>query len=266
MDLEIRRPGSARLPPILARLLRGLGWVAYAVATFAIFGLVAYVSFSVFVRGGVTSVPSLSGLGRVEAERTLLAQGLRPRHDPAADRYDDQVPAGSVLDHKPGARALVKRGSEVVIALSRGPRLVAVPDLIGGTLQSAKVTLAAEGLAVGRILNVLSDRGAPGTVVEQVPPAGSAVAPMASVDLMVCAESTAEVYLMPDLIYRRYDEVKRFFDQRGFRIGSVKFEPYEGLAAGGVILRQFPPAGHPLRRQDALSLVVAASLPEGERP
>ena len=41
-------------------------------------------------------------------------------------------------------------------------------------------------------------------------------------------------------------------------MGTVKFEPYEGIL-DGTILRQTPLPGHPLRRRDVISLVVAAS-------
>jgi beta-lactam-binding protein with PASTA domain len=63
---------------------------------------------------------------------------------------------------------------------------------------------------------------------------------------------------MPDLVYRNYEDARRFFQQRGFRVGSVKFEVYAGIREG-VILRQFPLAGHPLRRNDAISLVVSTT-------
>ena len=53
---------------------------------------------------------------------------------------------------------------------------------------------------------------------------------------------------MPDLVYRDYEQVRPYFEQLGFRFGSVKFERYEGVAAG-VILRQFPLPGHPLTRE-----------------
>jgi len=67
-----------------------------------------------------------------------------------------------------------------------------------------------------------------------------------------------ERYVMPDLVYRNYDQVRPYFEQLGFKFGSVKFERYEGVAAG-VILRQFPLPGHPLSHEDAVSLVVATA-------
>ena len=64
---------------MLARLLRGLGLVAYALLILLVFGLAAYTSFSLFVRSGVTTVPSVIGLTRTEAANVLADQGLRLR-------------------------------------------------------------------------------------------------------------------------------------------------------------------------------------------
>ncbi|MES1211049.1 MAG: PASTA domain-containing protein, partial [Acidobacteriota bacterium] len=67
-----------------------------------------------------------------------------------------------------------------------------------------------------------------------------------------------ERFIMPDLIYRDYEGVRPLFEQRGFHFGSVKFERYEGVAAG-TILRQFPLPGHPVTRDEAVSVVVATA-------
>ncbi|HEX5855485.1 MAG TPA: PASTA domain-containing protein, partial [Thermoanaerobaculia bacterium] len=63
--------------------------------------------------------------------------------------------------------------------------------------------------------------------------------------------------VMPDLIGRDFERVRTAFEERGFRIGGVKSQAYEG-AANGTILRQFPLAGSPVTRRDALSFVIAA--------
>ncbi|MDP9122516.1 MAG: PASTA domain-containing protein [Acidobacteriota bacterium] len=84
------------------------------------------------------------------------------------------------------------------------------------------------------------------------------MAPASTVDLLLAMAAAGERYLMPDLVYRHYEEVRPFFERRGFRFGSVRFERYEGVAAG-VILRQFPLPGHPLTRNDPVSLVVATA-------
>ncbi|MCB1055126.1 MAG: PASTA domain-containing protein [Acidobacteria bacterium] len=250
------KEGPDRWPPWLRFLVRWASRFAYLGLLLLLLGLTAYVSFSLFVRSGVTPVPDLSGMTQDEAAGALQDKGLELSHDPRQDDFDAKVPAGEVLRQRPAARALVKRGSGIDVAFSLGPQVLEVPDLEGKTAQAAQVALAAGGLGTGRSFGVYSSDAEEGTVVAQQPPAGSNVAPGTTLDLLVSRGNRAAVYVMPDLVYRRYDDVQRFFTQRGFRLGSVKYEVYEGIPEG-VILRQFPLAGHPLDRRDTVSLVVS---------
>lgn len=253
------------MSPLATRTLHVLGLAAYLALIAICFVVAAYLSFNVFVRSGVTTAPDLTGLTVVEAEKVLADQGLKLRRSEAEGRFDPDVAAGHVARQDPRARTLVKRGSTVEVVLSLGPERLEVPDVVGRSVQAAQVTLAGAGLAVGRTLHVFSHRAA-GTVVEEEPGVGAAVAPKSPVDLLIAVDDPDDSYVMPDLVYRSYDGVRAFFEGRGFRFGSIKFERYEGVAAG-VILRQFPVAGHPVSHADAISLVVAAppdeALPDG---
>lgn len=246
------------------RLLRAAVIAAYLAVLVGVGGLTAYLAFSQFVRRGVTPVPDLVGLSLSEGEALVVDQGLSIHWLEAEDRFDASVPAGRILQHAPGPGSLVKKGSVVDVVLSRGRQLVEIPDLTGQAVQAAQVNLAAAGLAVGRQNNIITEFGIPGTVVRHVPAAGSQVDRSTPVDLMVSIENSAEIFVMPDLVYRTVEEVKHFFVRHGFRLGSVKYEPYEG-ADEGIVLRQYPLAGHPLRRRDVISLVVAAT-PESAAP
>jgi eukaryotic-like serine/threonine-protein kinase len=248
-----------RLLRMLPRLLRGLALLAYALLIVLVFGLAAYTSFSLFVRSGVTTVPSVVGMTRTEAANVLADQGLRLRAAPGAERYDDKIPAGHVARQNPDPRVLVKRGRPVTVVLSKGPRRVEVPELSGKPLPAAQASISGSGLALGRILGALAPRReAPGSVLEQDPDPGASVAPATGVDLLLAMPTSGERYVMPDLVYRDYEQVRPYFEQLGFKFGSVKFERYEGVAAG-IILRQFPLSGHPLSRDDSVSLVVATA-------
>jgi beta-lactam-binding protein with PASTA domain len=240
------------------RLLSGLGLVAYLLLLVVVFLAAGYSAFSVFVRSGVMAVPSVVGLTRAEAADLLADLGLSLRRSEAGGRYDDKVPAGRIVRQSPDPRTLVKRGSGVEVVLSLGPRRVKVPDLAGKALPAAQVTLSAVGLEVGSILGAFDVRRPPGAVVEQDPDAGQDVAPASPVNLLLAMATPGRRYVMPDLVYRHYDPVRQFFEARGFRFGSVKFERYEGVAAG-VILRQFPLPGHSLTVNDPVSLVVATA-------
>lgn len=238
------------------RLLRLLGYVAYAGAVLVVFIAAGYASFNAFVRSGVTTVPELVGLTEPQARALLADAGLDLRVDPDDRRFDETVAMGQILQQNPGDGSVVKQGSSVKVIVSLGQELVEVPDLTGQALQAAQVTLHAAGLGLGRTAGVFSTTGAPGTVVDQSPRPGDQVGRAQTVELFLCLEGRAEMFVMPDLVYRRFDGVRAFFERRGFRLGSIKFESYEGIAPG-VVLRQYPPPGHQLRRQDVISLVVS---------
>lgn len=238
------------------KLLRAFQVLAYLGALGIVFGLVAYMAFSIFVRGGVTPVPELRGLSEEEALALVADQGLTTQWSEDG-RFDEQVPKGHVLQQNPRPGVYVKRNTEVTLTLSRGPRRIEVPDLSGQALQAAQVSLAGAGLVVGRTFDVYDATGDSGVVVDQQPAPGARVARDAPVDLFLSVGATAEVFVMPDLVRRSYDDVRSFFESRGFRIGRVSYEDYDGVAAG-TVLRQFPLAGHPLRRGEVISLGVVA--------
>jgi len=244
-------------------LLRALVRLVYAVVVVALFVASAYLSFSLFVRRGVTPVPNLVGLQLDRASAQLADQGLRVRHQRGTDRFSEQVPAGRVVEQRPGAGSIAKRGGVVDLVLSRGRRVMPVPDLAGSALPAAQVTLAAAGLGVGAVAQIFADAPV-GSVVMQKPPAGTEVGPGSAVRLFLAAEGRRETYVMPDFVDREYRVVRLFLEGHGFRVGSVRFEPYEGVSES-LVLRQFPLPGHPLRRGEVISLVVAA-VPALETP
>ncbi len=242
----------------MSAILRKLGWALYAVVVLATFVVSGYFAFSLFVRRGATTVPEIVGLTEDEAAARLSDQGLALLVREGGARFDDEMPTGQMLQQSPGAGSLVKRGSAVEGVVSLGPELVEVPELEGMALPAAQVTLTAAGLTPGRTAGVFGEWEIPGTVVRQDPPAGSRVGRGAPVELYLCREARGRTFLMPDLVYRDYEQVRRFFERHGMRLGSVKFETYEGIAPG-VVLRQFPLPGHPLRQSEVISLVVATS-------
>ena len=201
-------------------------------------------------------MPELAGLTAEEAQRLLADQGLRFRPAEPAGRWSPTVAEGRIIESRPRAGGFVKRGSVVEVAVSLGARLARVPQLEGKALSAAQITVAAEGLELGQTLGVFASDAETGAVVAQSPAAESSAAAGSKIDVLVANDSAGPAFVMPDLVYRRYEQVRDSFEHHGFRVGNVKFEPYEGIA-DGTILRQNPLPGHPLRRQDVIALVVA---------
>jgi serine/threonine-protein kinase len=238
------------------RILRWLSYLVYAGLLFVVLGLASYLSFSSFVRRGAMPVPDLVGLPLEQASEMLDRASLRMRRVESEDRFDERVPAGQVVQQDPAAGRAVKQGGRVRVILSKGHELVQVPDLVTRTVRSAQAQLAVSGLSLGSAARVYWVGGEPGTVVRQSPPAGTSVSPTTPVDVLVVGEDRASTFVMPDLVAQRAEPVRRYLEGRGFQFGSIKREPYDGVEEG-VILRHTPLAGHPLRRSDSITLVVA---------
>lgn len=245
------------------RLLRALGRLLWAGVLAAAFVASAYTAFNGFVRRGEVILPDVVGLSLDEAEARLESAGIATTWRKERDRFDAKVEAGKVVLQIPRGGTPAKRRSTVDVALSRGREMIEVPDLVEQTMQTVLVRLKASGLVLGRSFGIFSAGGNEGAVVMQTPAAGTLVDPSTPVDLFLRLADVGESFVMPDLIYRDYDTVRAFFEHRGFRFGSVKYEPYEG-AARGVVLRQHPLPGHRLRRRDVISLVVAGGDRLGE--
>ena len=181
----------------------------------AVFGATAYFSFNLFVRRGAMTVPELAGLTTEEASHLLSDQGLRFRAAEPAGRWNAEVEEGRVIETRPRAGGFVKRGSAVEVVLSLGVRRASVPNLAGKAMSAAQVTVQSEGLELGDTLAIANSAGEPGTIVGQDPPPGASVPAGTRVDLLVALDAPSDTFVMPDLVYRRYEPVQGLL--RGWR-------------------------------------------------
>ncbi len=236
---------------VLARIL-------YALLLAGILGATAWVSFSRFVLGKAEEVPDLTGRSVDEATALAAERGLRVVVDPSQEGFDEEIPAHRVRGQSPSAGMAVKAGQDLRVFLSLGPRVIRTPDLAGLTARTAALALARDGLVEGAV-SAARMPGPQGVVAQGVVP-GARTEPETPVDVLVNRGAPDVLYVMPDLIGRDFERVRLAFEARGFRLGGVKAQPYEGAAAG-TILRQYPLAGAPVGLRDTLSFVVASPEP-----
>jgi serine/threonine-protein kinase len=214
-----------------------------------------WISFARFVAGKSLKTPSFVNLTPDEAASRATELGLAVQLDAAQEAFDDAVPAHRVRGQSPAADTAVKSGQTIRLFLSLGPRAVRVPDLTGLPARAATLALSKAGLKEAALAAARLP-GPAGVVAQGIAP-GTIAGPDSPVDVLVNRGAAEVAWVMPDLIGRDFERVKTAFEERGFRIGGVRSQAYEG-AATGTILRQFPLAGAPVTRRDSLSFVVAS--------
>jgi len=101
-------------------------------------------------------------------------------------RSSSTVPAGTVMEIRPGPGEFVPKGSDVLIIVSNGPEPITVPAVVGRTQAQATNTLTEQGL-VPNVAFVDVAAGSPddGRVIAQSLPAGSQVDPGTAITITV---------------------------------------------------------------------------------
>jgi serine/threonine-protein kinase len=132
------------------------------------------------VSRGRQPIPVTSWVGKpgTEAKAALTKAGFAVT---VTEAFSDTVAQGDVIRQAP-ASGTGFRGTKVALVVSKGPRLVAVPEVIGRQLDEARATLEASGFKV-EVQQAFG--GFFGTVRFQTPAAGERVAPGSTITLTV---------------------------------------------------------------------------------
>lgn len=137
---------------------------------------------------------------------------------------------------------------------------VAVPDVIGKTAAQAQQSLADAGFKTGWIMYDEHADGAPGSVAEQDPAAGTRVAEGSAVNLVVSGPEPTRV---PDVVGLTPDAASSALTAYGLMLGDVE-EQSSGTVPAGEIIRQDPKSGTEVGG-DAVVDVVVSTGPQNAR-
>ncbi len=130
---------------------------------------------------GTVRVPSLAGLRPKQIVNRLENRDLTAELE---ERPSDTVQAGLAIRSVPGAGEVVERGEQIKVFISSGPELVAVPNVVGLSRESAEDRIGDAGLAPGQIVEQESE-DAEGEVLLQDPASGSEVERGTAINLTV---------------------------------------------------------------------------------
>jgi eukaryotic-like serine/threonine-protein kinase len=125
-------------------------------------------------------VPRLAGLTGPAATARLRHVGLRAS---LINRYS-AAPAGTVIAQTPASGRRVASGRRIDVVLSRGPRPVEIPLVVGEDAFDAQSTLSGDHLRA-RLIQVAAPGVRPGTVTRQAPSGGVSAPPNSEVTLSV---------------------------------------------------------------------------------
>jgi serine/threonine-protein kinase len=208
---------------------------------------------------GDATIPFVRGTPRAQAERRLKAAGFRVD---VRREFSDEVRENRVIETSPSERSRLERGRTVTLVVSRGPRMVEVPDVVGRDRDEAERLLEARGLQVSFTEREDEDEE-PGTVLEMDPAAGSEAERDATVTLTI-AKEPAQVEI-PDVLGEEADDAARVLEEQGFRVRRRE-QALDGPDGDGTVLETTPPAGEQRDKGSRVTIVVGQFEPENLDP
>jgi beta-lactam-binding protein with PASTA domain len=138
----------------------------------------------------LVTVRNVVGMEIESAKAALARQGLAVRSAVGAARAD--VAPGRVASQTPAPGAAVSRGSTVALVYAPAG-VVAVPELVGLTLEVAERKALAAGMTIGARTFREVDDGADGVVIAQFPMPGAGSHPPGTPVALTVARRTADV-------------------------------------------------------------------------
>jgi eukaryotic-like serine/threonine-protein kinase len=233
----------------------------YGALLVAVFVAAVWFGFERAIVGRSVTVPDLTAMTPEAAAASVRAVGLQLEEQSGRARFDDKVPRGRVLLQQPEGGSLAKPAQAVRVVLSLGAREIRVPELDGLAPRAAALKLSRESLALGAV-SWDREPAAPQGIVAQDPDAETPAAKGEPVRVLMSRGAPDLRMVMPDFVGKDAQTVRERLEKFGFRVGSARFEAYDGVRAN-TVLKQFPPAGYPLSNHEVVSLTVSRSPDAG---
>jgi len=180
------------------------------------------------------TVPSVVGQSLADAVEELTSAGL----DAQVEDVDSDREPGTVTGQAPSPGTVVVEGTRVRINVSRGPKPVTVPNVIGFPYEQAAFELQRAEFGVARV-EVDSDL-TKGIVVGQDPDGGSSSAKGSTVTLSVSRGPVTSA--IPEVTNQDVSVARETLEAAGFRV-RVVLEDTDDPAQDGIVTAQDPISG-----------------------
>lgn len=212
-------------------------------ALFITLGLIfGFITFKILSFSRTAEVPSLSNLTLLEANDALNKVGLYLKIE--GEDYDPLVPAGKILRQDIPAGKAVKVRRSIKVVVSKGPRVLSVPSLVGLLLPEAESSLVQLGLRIGKAIHVHSDSVEKGKIISQKPEPDEKLTER--IIVLVSLGPHQHLYYCPDFAGRPAENARETASRLGLSV--------ETRGAGNYVASQRPKPGVVVKSGDTVIL------------
>lgn len=178
------------------RKMRPLGIALIAVAVLGLLsGVLSVMSGGLF--GKEVAVPDLISMDYKQADEKLQNSNLVL--NVTGFDYSDEFDKDQIISQDPGKGMKVKEGRQINVRVSKGSKLVTVPNVTGIDIEDASKRLGDAGLNMGDRDDEYDEEKPEGIVIRQSPSKGASVKSGTDVNLVVSKGKKPASVAVPDL-------------------------------------------------------------------
>jgi beta-lactam-binding protein with PASTA domain len=234
-----------------------------ALAFIFVAGISAYLSLTLIIKSEDTViVPNLEGKDVVYALEMLTELELNTKV--RGSEYTNDVPKNYVIFQEPQPGAEIKKGRDVKIILSKGPKTLFMPNLLALSVQQADILLEENGMCQGELSRTYHSRVEKDHVIAQVPAQGAMISRGECVDVLVSMGARPKAFKMPDLIGLTLEDALQSIEKVELVIGEIK-SAFQKNKPRNSIVKQSPIPGDRVIALSPVSLLINRE-PQKQRP
>ena len=198
-------------------------------------------------------VPYLIGMTAEQAEEELKKLGLQLKID--KEVYSATQEEGEIVSQDPPKGMMVKEGKTISVNISKGIKAGVIPNVIGKTLDEAKMEITDAGYRVGEVTEEESTMPE-GVVIKQTPKENSEAEEGERIDLVVSKGGEEEEVEVPGVVGKSIDSAKNAIQKAGLTLNDIRYESSSAYDENHVI-KQSPAKGTKVEAGSAVTLTVS---------
>ena len=225
------------------------------VAFLIITGTTAYLTLTFIIKSEDTVVvPDLLGKDVVYSLELLTDLGLNTKI--RGSEYSDNFPKNHVILQDPTPGSEIKKGRDIRILLSKGPKVIRMPNVIGLSLRQARLVLEENGLCLGyETFAYVDEKTGKDIVLSQNPLYENLVDRGRCANLLISQGQRTRAYQMLDLKGLSVDEAVVLIERSRLQVGRFRYE-YHSRKPDNIIVAQVPKSGYRILEKSPVDLVV----------
>jgi len=174
--------------------------------------------------------------------------------------YHNEYPENTIYLQIPPPETKIKPGRKIRVFVSKGPKPITVPDVVGTSPRNARTAVRNAGLAVREVAWIPSNEYPYGIVAAQYPSALSEVPDTTGVILYISNGRKVMNVVMPNLLNMSLSAARDTLRTHGFHLSFLRVQREEQPdLLPNTVIEQYPSPGVPASTTEEVVLIVSTT-------